>query len=231
MPAKNPDLHGNVPDEAPVALVIVDVINDLQFPGGERLLRHALPMADRLAALERRAKAAGNPVIYANDSFGRWKSDFRRILERCLQAGTRGRLLAERLAPDEDDSFVLKPKHSAFFATTLDVLLRYLDVHSVILTGLTGDNCVLFTAADAFMRDFHLMVPADCVASINPGDNRRALELMRKTLRADVRPSRSIAVERLAAGAVPARSPTSRTPSSHARVRRRRGRGAAARGR
>jgi nicotinamidase-related amidase len=230
MPAKNPDLHGNVPDEAPVALVIVDVINDLHFPGGERLLRHALPMADRLAAFKRRAKAAGVPVIYANDNFGRWKSDFRRILERCLQAGTRGRPLAERLAPDEDDYFVLKPKHSAFFATTLDVLLRYLSVHTVILTGLTGDSCVLFTAADAFMRDFHLVVPADCVASIDPAANRRALEHMRKTLRADVRPSRSIEVERLAAGVVP---PASRTSgrSSRARVRRRRRRAAAARGR
>jgi nicotinamidase-related amidase len=231
MPAKNQDLHGNVPDDAPVALVIVDVINDLQFPGGERLLRHALPMADRLAALKRRAKAAGIPVIYANDNFGRWKSDFRRILERCLQAGMRGRPLAERLAPDEDDYFVLKPKHSAFFATTLDVLLRYLSVHTVILTGLTGDSCVLFTAADAFMRDFHLVVPADCVASIDPGANRRALEHMRKTLHADVRPSRSIAVERLAAGVVPAASRTSRRPQSHARVRRRRGRAGAARGR
>lgn len=222
MPAKNPDLHGNVPDEAPVALIIIDVINDLEFPGGDRLLRHALPMADRLAALKRRAKAAGIPVIYANDNFGRWKSDFRRILERCLQEGTRGRRLAERLAPDDDDYFVLKPKHSAFFATTLDVLLRYLSVETVILAGLTGNSCVLFTAADAYMRDLHLVVPADCVASIEVKDNRRALEHMRKTLRADVRSSRSIPVERLAAGVVPAASHISKGRASGARVRRRR---------
>ena len=226
MPAKNPDLHGNVPDEAPVALIIIDVINDLEFPGGDRLLRHALPMADRLAALKRRAKAAGIPVIYANDNFGRWKSDFRRILERCLQEETRGRRLAERLAPDDDDYFVLKPKHSAFFATTLDVLLRYLSVETVILTGLTGNSCVLFTAADAYMRDLHLVVPADCVASIEVKDNRRALEHMRKTLHADVRPSRSIPVERLAARVVPVASRTSKRPASGARVRRRRVRAA-----
>ncbi len=78
--------------------------------------------------LKRRAKAAGIPVIYANDNFGRWKSDFRWILERCLQEGDARRPLAERLAPDEDDYFVLKPKHSAFFATTLHTLLRYLSV-------------------------------------------------------------------------------------------------------
>jgi len=228
MPAKNPDLHGNAPDDARVALVVIDVINDLDFPGGDRLLRHALPMADRLAVLKRRAKAAGIPVIYANDNFGRWKSDFRRILERCLQDGTRGRPLAERLAPAEDDYFVLKPKHSAFFATTLHMLLRYLGVRTVILTGLTANSCVLFTAADAFMRDFHLVVPADCVASIDVKDNRRALEHMRKTLGADVRPSRSIALQRLAAG-TPPRASTSRL--SGGRVRRRRPPAARGRGR
>ncbi len=112
----------------------------------------------------------------------------------------RGRPLAQRLAADEDDYFLLKPKHSAFFATALHMLLRYLGVHTVILTGLTGNSCVLFTAADALMRDFHLLVPADCVASIEARDNRRALEHMRTTLQADVRSSRSLAVARLAAG-------------------------------
>jgi nicotinamidase-related amidase len=228
MPAKNPDLHGNAPDDARVALIIIDVINDLDFPGGDRLLRHALPMADRLAALKRRAKAAGIAVIYANDNFGRWKSDFRRILERCLHHGTRGRPLAQRLAPDEDDYFVLKPKHSAFFATALHVLLLYLGVRTVILTGLTANSCVLFTAADAFMRDFHLVVPADCVASIDVKDNRRALEHMRKTLGADVRPSRSIALRRLAAGTAP---PGSTSAPARRRVRRRRRQAAGGRGR
>jgi nicotinamidase-related amidase len=228
MPAKNQDLHGNAPDDAPVALIIIDVINDLDFPGGDRLLRYARPMADRLAALKRRAKAAGIPVIYANDNFGRWQSDFRRLLERCLQAGTRGRPLAERLAPDEDDYFVLKPKHSAFFATTLDMLLRYLGVRTVILTGLTTNSCVLFTAADAFMRDFHLLVPGDCVASIDVNDHKRALEHMRKTLGADVRSSRSIVLEQLAAG-TPPRASTSRR--SDTRIRRRRRPAAGARGR
>lgn len=225
MPAKNQDLHGNAPDDARVALIIIDVINDLDFPGGDRLLRYALPMAERLAVLKHRAKAAGIPVVYANDNFGRWKSDFRRLLDRCLQPGTRGRPVAERLAPDEDDYFVLKPKHSAFFATTLDVLLRYLGVRTVILTGLTTNSCVLFTAADAFMRDFHLIVPADCVASIDVTDNRRALEHMRKTLGADVRSSRSIVLDRLAAGTPPHAS-TAR--GSGTRVRRRRRRPAAA---
>ena len=197
MPAKNEDLHGNVPDKAAVALLLIDVINDLEFDGGPRLLRHALPMAERLAALKRRVKEAGLPVIYVNDNFGKWQSDFNKLLEHCLQEDICGKPLAELLRPEEDDYFVLKPKHSGFFSTTLDTLLDYLQVKTVILTGLTGDICVLFTANDAYMRDFHLVVPADCVASQDEEENRHALEHMKRVLKADTRPSTAIDLEEL----------------------------------
>src|SRR4030088_2901965 len=111
MPAKNEDLHGSAPDKADVALLLIDVINDLDFPEGEQLLRHALPMARRIAALKERARGADIPVIYVNDNFGRWRSDFNAQVEHCLQDGVRGRPLAELLRPGEDDYFVLKPKH------------------------------------------------------------------------------------------------------------------------
>ena len=158
-------MHGNASDDAAVALLLVDVLNDLEFDGGETLLAHALPMATQVAALKRRTKDAGIPAIYVNDNFGRWQSDFAKLLVHCLHDGVRGQPLAEQLGPKRDDYFVLKPKHSGFYATTLDLLLRYLQVTTVILTGLTGDICVLFTANDAYMRDFRLVVPADCVAS------------------------------------------------------------------
>jgi nicotinamidase-related amidase len=183
------DLHGSVPDRAPVVLLLLDVINDLEFPGGARLLRHALPMARRLAALKRRARAAGIPAVYVNDNFGRWRSDFGTLLAHCLQPGVRGRPLAEALRPADDDYFVLKPKHSGFFSTTLEILLAYLGAETLVLGGLTGDICVLFTAGDAYMREFRLVVPADCVASADSDANRRALQYMASVLRADVRPS------------------------------------------
>ena len=164
MPTKNRDLHGNAPDEAPIVLLLIDVINDLEFDGGEALLAAALPMAERLAALKRRARAAGIPAIYVNDNFGRWRSDFRTLLNHCRRDGVRGRPVVERLLPESDDYFVLKPKHSGFFSTTLDTLLEYLRASTLILTGLTADNCVLFTASDAYLRDFQLVVPPDCVA-------------------------------------------------------------------
>ncbi|HEV2765659.1 MAG TPA: isochorismatase family cysteine hydrolase, partial [Pyrinomonadaceae bacterium] len=155
------------------------------------------PMAGRLAEFKRRAARAGVPVIYVNDNFGRWQSDFNKLLKHCLEDDVRGRPLAERLRPDEDDYFVLKPKHSGFFSTTLDTLLEYLQVKTLILTGLTGDICVLFTANDAYMRDFHLVIPADCVASQDPEENRHALEHMRRVLKADIRPSTELDLEEL----------------------------------
>jgi nicotinamidase-related amidase len=199
----NPDLHGNVPDTAPVALVLIDVINDLEFPGGERLARHALPMAKRLAALKARARKARVPAIYVNDNFGKWQSDLTRLLEHTLGADTRGRPMVELLRPQPDDYFVLKPKHSGFFSTTLDILLEYLKVRTLILTGVAGNICVLFTAQDAFLRDLNVVVPSDCVASNDARANRFALDHMRNVLGADTRPSAKVdfgKLKRLRAG-------------------------------
>jgi nicotinamidase-related amidase len=197
MPAKNVDLHGNVPDKSNVALLLIDVINDLEFDGGEKLLRHALPMSKSLAELKRGAKKAGVPVVYVNDNFGKWQSDFKRILEHCLNDDVRGRPIAEALQPEEDDYFVLKPKHSGFFSTTLDILLDYLEARTLVLTGLSGDICVLFTAHDAYMRDFNLIVPSDCIASEDPRDNEYTLRKMAGLMDADTRPSAEIDFEEL----------------------------------
>jgi nicotinamidase-related amidase len=188
-PAKNPDLHGAAPDDAPVALLLIDVINDMEFEGGDVLFAQARPIAEPLAALKQRAKAAGIPAIYANDNFGRWKSDFATLVRHCTEDPVRGRPIARLLAPEPDDYFVLKPKHSAFFATPLDTLLKYLGTTTLILTGITADMCVLFTAAGAFMRDLHLVVPEDCVASIDPKENAQALHYMSRVMDAEVCPS------------------------------------------
>jgi nicotinamidase-related amidase len=189
MPAKNDDLHGNVPENSPVALVIVDVINDLEFDGGQALLEHALPMARRIRALAKRARDAGVAVIYVNDNFGKWRSDFRSLLEHCRNDNVRGREIAEILAPEKSDYFVLKPKHSAFFSTTLDTLLEYLHVRTIIIAGLTTDRCVLFTASDAHMRDLHIVVPDDCSAADSDMHHQDAIRMIERVLAADITPS------------------------------------------
>jgi nicotinamidase-related amidase len=196
-PARNEDLHGSVPDKSPVALLLIDVINDLEFPGAERLVRHARPMAKRLAAFKQRAKRAGIPVIYVNDNFGRWQSDVNKLVEHCLEDGMRGEPIVRLLKPDPDDYFVLKPKHSAFYSTTLDTLLDYLGAQTLILTGFAGNICILFSANDAYMRDFLLYVPEDCIASNTKRDNTVAVELMRTVLKADVTKSTELDLEKL----------------------------------
>lgn len=184
-PARNPDLHGNVPDDSPVVVIVIDVINDLEWEDGERLVGPARAMAQRLAPLLDRARHAGVPVIYANDNFGKWRSDFRALLDHCIDDDVRGREIAATLRPGTDDYFVLKPKHSAFFATTLDTLLRYLRARTLVLAGLTTDSCILATAIDADMRDYDVVVADDCVAALSPRRNDRALEHLVETL--DVR--------------------------------------------
>jgi nicotinamidase-related amidase len=196
MPAKNLDLHGSAPDKHKTALLLIDVINDFDFPEADQLLKQARPMAKRLLRLKQRAQKAGVPIIYVNDNFGRWKSDFRHTIEHCTRHG-RGRDVVNLLRPGESDYFVLKPKHSGFFSTTLETLLRYLETETLILTGIAGNFCVLFTANDAYMRDFNLFVPADCTVSNTREENDSALALMKKFLKADTRASSRIVLRQL----------------------------------
>jgi nicotinamidase-related amidase len=199
MPSTNRDLHGMVPDKSGAALLLLDVINDMDFDRGPTLVRHALPAAERIAALRARARAAGIPVVYVNDNYGRWRSDFRSLVSHCLEDDVPGRPIVRLLVPGDEDYFVLKPKHSGFYSTSLDVLLAYLEVTTLILTGFAGNICVLFTANDAYMRDFRLVVPEDCTASESPDDNRHAVQQMATVLKADVRPSTELDLERLSA--------------------------------
>jgi nicotinamidase-related amidase len=197
MPTKNLDLHGFAPDTSPVVLLLIDVINDLDFPEGEQILDDALAMAHKIAALKKRARKAKIPTVYVNDNFGRWQSDFRTVIDHVLREDTRGKPIAQLLAPDENDYFVLKPKHSAFFSTTLDVLLDYLKADTLILTGLAGNICVLFSANEAYMRDFNLIVPRDCIASNTRAENEHALEQMSKVLKADTRVAEELDLEEI----------------------------------
>jgi nicotinamidase-related amidase len=166
------------------ALLLIDVINDLAFDGSEPLVVQAEAMAPRLAALKQRAARAGVPVVYVNDNFGQWRSDFRQTVSHCTAATSPGRRVSRRLRPAATDYFVLKPKHSGFYDTTLETLLGTLGVRRVILGCIAGNICVLFTANDAYMRDLRLYVPADCLVSNTAADNAHALRQMATVLNA-----------------------------------------------
>lgn len=189
---KSPDLHGNAPDTSPSVLLLIDVINDFEFEGAELLFPHALPAAKQIAALKQTCRRAGIPAIYVNDNFGKWRSDFRTLISHCLEDRTRGRPVVELLKPTEEDYFVLKPKQSGFYSTTLDLLLKHLGADTLIICGFSADICVLFTAMDAHLRDYHLIVPSDCVVSQDPAENAAVLKYMQRVLEADVRPSSEI---------------------------------------
>jgi nicotinamidase-related amidase len=193
------DLHGNAPDESPVALLVIDMINAFDFEGAQDMLPRALAVAKAIARLKKRAREAGVPTVYVNDNFGRWRSDFHQILEHVLRSP--GREIAQLLQPRPEDYFVLKPKHSGFQFTTLDVLLEHLGARTLVLTGVAGNFCVLFTAHDAYMRDYRLVVPRDCIASESAADDGYALEHMGSVTKADTRASAELDFRKLLAGA------------------------------
>lgn len=201
MAPRNDTLNDNAPDNSPIAIIIIDMINDLEFPEGDDILGPSLAAARKIAALKSRAKQCGIPVIFANDNFGKWRSNFNETVAHCLESGVKGEPLAATLAPAADDYFILKPKHSAFYETPLDLLLKHLGSQQLILCGISASMCVQFTATDAYMRGYELHVPADCVASYTPADNDRALQYMKDVLKADITESVALDLQELIKGA------------------------------
>lgn len=167
-----------MPAPSPVVLLLIDVINDFEHEDGARLLENAAPASERIAALAAKARAAGVPVIYVNDNFGRWRDDFEALVAHALDSP--GRAVAENLKPEPTDFFILKPMHSAFYESSLETLLDRLEAETLVLTGFAGDICVLATAMDAHMRDYRLVIPSDGVASVEPEHHEAALEYARR---------------------------------------------------
>ncbi len=168
------------------ALLIIDVINDLDFPGGENVLPWALRMVDRLGPFAARMRRTGVPVIYVNDNFGYWRSNFSDIYKHCTRPGIRGRDVARALKPVPDDYFILKPKHSAFFATSLVPLLEHLGTKKLILAGIATNLCIFFSAHDAHMHEYKLTVLSDCCAAESDEDHDLALSQLQRFLRVRV---------------------------------------------
>jgi nicotinamidase-related amidase len=161
------------------ALLIIDMVNQLDFPEGKRLLAHALPAARRIARLRKRLKAHGVPVVFVNDNFTHWQEDFRQLVAICSQPDATGAPLLQALPPEPDDYNMLKPQHSAFYNSALEVLLQQLDVQRVILTGIATDQCILASALGARMRRLETIVASDGTAAITPQRHRNALAVMR----------------------------------------------------
>lgn len=174
------------------ALLILDLISDYEYPGGKVLLPAALKIAKRTALLKQRARHNRAPVIYVNDTRGRWESDQTRFVRRCLEASPMAAAVIEAVMPAANDYFIFKPRHSAFYATPLDELLEQLKIRTVLLSGLTAHQCVLFTAIDAHVRRYGIVVARDCVAAMSPVETRHALFILEHSTDARLVESRYI---------------------------------------
>lgn len=178
------------PSPVPVALLLIDVLTTFQFPDGDAILRGALAMRDALVKLKAQARGAGIPVIYVNDNFGDWRSEKEVLMGRCLEA--KGGPFVRPLLPDSEDYFVLKPMHSSFYMTPLEVLLEHLQVETLILTGLTSNSCITVMAHDANMRGFDIYIPQDCSCARNSEEHAQALAQLEAMAGADIRRSTSL---------------------------------------
>jgi len=183
------------PSPVPVALLLIDVLTTFQFPDGDAILKRALSIRDALVKLKARAREACIPVLYVNDNFGDWRSEKEVLMGRCLEA--RGAQFVRPLLPDSEDYFVLKPMHSAFYMTPLEVLLQHLQVETLILTGLTSNSCITVTAHDANMRGFDLYVPSDCSCARTKEEHTQALAQLRAMAGANITRSASLRLPKL----------------------------------
>lgn len=169
-------------------LLLVDFINPLDFPGAEKLAAGAVPAARATAGLKAQLAAEGVTTIYANDNYGVWQSDFHSQVSACLgMEGPPGEI-ARLVYPQAGDLTILKPRHSAFYASPLELLLSEMETRELVICGLATDMCVQLTAGDAFLREFAVWVPADCTAAESNSAKAASLEFMATILKCDTRP-------------------------------------------
>ena len=174
-------------------LLLIDFINPMDFPGAEDLAAAAVEAAQATSVLKRRLRKAGVPAIYANDNYGGWQSDFQSLVQRCAASRGASGEMARLLRPARGDLTVLKPRHSAFLGSPLDLLLARMEVKDIIITGVATDICVQLTAMDGFLRGFTLRVPSDCCAAESAGFHKQSLAYMARILKCDISPSAFVA--------------------------------------
>jgi nicotinamidase-related amidase len=168
------------------ALIVIDMINAYDFPDAEMVV----PAAEQaVPVIEHAIGAHDGPVIYVNDNFGHWRSHRDQLIEEALQGEHPG--LVEPIKPADDALFVIKARHSIFYQTPLEYLLNQEDVGNVILTGQVTEQCVLYSALDAYIRHFKVRVPPDAVAHIHEDLAGAALQMMERNMGADLTPVRA----------------------------------------
>jgi len=203
---------------SPCVLLLVDWINPLDREGADALVEPALAAAQVTARLKSRLVPMGVQCIYANDNYGLWRSDFRDLVAGCAQRGGASATISDLLAPRSSDMAVVKPRHSAFYETPLQLLLQQLETREIVLSGLASEWCVLFTAMDAYERGYSVWVPQDCIASESRERHAAAVRYMKDVLRVKVDAAEPVPPGRQTAArpasSVPGRPPATRGQAS-----------------
>jgi nicotinamidase-related amidase len=176
-------------EPSPRVLLLVDFINPLDFPGGEHLAPAAVEAARSTAALKARLAEEGVVAIYANDNYGVWQSDFHTLVATCLGIEGPAGEIARLLYPQARDLTILKPRHSAFYASPLELLLAEMQARELVICGLATDICVQLTVMDAFLREYKVWVPADCTAAESGETKAASLAYMASVLKCDTTPA------------------------------------------
>jgi nicotinamidase-related amidase len=182
--------------QALTAVLLIDVLNPFDFPGGEAFAHRAKRTAGAIVHLTERARRGRVPVIYVNDNLGRWRSDMGSLLSFCSHPDRPGAAIVNALRPQDDDHLVLKSTLSGFFQTPLETMLRSGGIKRLVLAGFATDNCVLFTAADAYMRDFTVILATDCLAAQSSREHRAAITRMKTVLKAQTATSKNVRLRR-----------------------------------
>ncbi|HSD79317.1 MAG TPA: isochorismatase family cysteine hydrolase [Solirubrobacteraceae bacterium] len=172
------------------ALIVVDMINSYDHPDGDELARSAERALPQIVRLTERAVEQDVLTIYVNDNFGAWTSNRDELVERAL--GSRHAALVEPLKPRADTAFVVKARHSIFYETPLEYLLRQEDVERIVLVGQVTEQCILYSALDGYIRHFAVAVPSDGTAHIHEDLARCALRMMELNMRAEVAPAEEV---------------------------------------
>jgi nicotinamidase-related amidase len=175
---------------AKTALVVVDMLNTYEHADAEELIRSVREVLPNIASLIERARTENVEVIYVNDNYGAWNQGRSELVERA-SAGPHGDLI-EPIVPNDDTAFVVKARHSIFFETPLEYLLRTGEIRRLVLVGQVTEQCILYSALDAYIRHFEVVVPPDAVAAIHADLHKAALEMMRINMDADLTPAADV---------------------------------------
>jgi nicotinamidase-related amidase len=164
------------PDSPKTALLVIDMVSNYDFEDAEKLIESAREAVPRIRDLIERARSEDVPVIYVNDNYGAWNASLDDLVEQFLQGEHRD--LLEPLAPDDDAAFVLKARHSVFYETPLEYMLRQQETERIVLTGQVTEQCILYSALDAYIRHLKVVVPIDAVACIHEDLAQAAFKMM-----------------------------------------------------